>query len=253
MALQAAGCAFVVAPIPTDAGEPCARLGEFAVAVYPRVEGVHFVDGEFTSDEHRRGVLNLVIALHRLPLASAPAVRVDDFAIPRRTDLEAGLAGHAADGDGPYGSRVSNLLRRDGEAVRAALAYYDGVAARVDATERSRVITHGEPHAANTIATPNGLVLIDWDTVLVAPPERDLWGLDPGDGENLRAYADATGTAPSPDALALYRLRWDLNDIAEYVHRLRLPHPGNADDEKSWHGLASTVARLSMPGRRLDT
>ena len=25
-------------------------------------------------------------------------------------------------------------------------------------------------------------LLIDWDTALVAPPERDLWDLDPGDG-----------------------------------------------------------------------
>src|SRR5438477_6610964 len=31
VALRAAGCAFVIAPVPTDAGEPLALLGEFAV------------------------------------------------------------------------------------------------------------------------------------------------------------------------------------------------------------------------------
>jgi hypothetical protein len=41
--------------------------------------------------------------------------------------------------------------------------------------------------------------LIDWDTALVAPPERDLWSLDPGDWTVLDAYASATGVSPKPD------------------------------------------------------
>jgi hypothetical protein len=250
LSLHAAGCAFVVGPVATNAGEPLAMLGEFAVALYPRVDGEHFVGGEFATHGHRRAVLNLVIELHRQPRASAPDAFADDFTIPRRGDLEAGLAGHPGDGAGPYAGPVANLLDREGAVVHAALAHYDRLAARVDGCARPRVITHGEPHAANTIATADGLVLVDWDTVLVAPPERDLWGLDAGDGENLRAYAAATGTEPSPDALALYRLRWDLNDIAVYVHRLRQPHEGNADDEKSWLGLASTVARLATEAPR---
>lgn len=245
VALRAAGCSFVVAPIPTNTGEPLALMGEFAVALYPLIEGRHFVGGEFATEEHRRAVLDLVVALHRQPRAVAPAACEHDFAIPCRADLEAGLAGRAADGDGPYTRALALLLDRQGSAVRAALAHYDALVARVGAGARRRVITHGEPHAANTIATPDGLVLIDWDTVLVAPPERDLWSLDTGDGRILQSYADATGTEPAADALALYRLGWDLRDIAVYTRRLRRPHEGNEDDEKSWRGMRETVARLA--------
>ena len=72
--------------------------------------------------------------------------------------------------------------------------------------------------------TPGGWVLIDWDTALAAPPERDLWSLDPGDGSILDAYAGLTGVTPQSAMLDLYRLRWDIADIAADVSRFRRPH-----------------------------
>jgi aminoglycoside phosphotransferase (APT) family kinase protein len=41
------------------------------------------------------------------------------------------------------------------------------------------VLTHGEPHPGNLIQVGSRWMLVDWDTTLVAPPERDLWLLDP--------------------------------------------------------------------------
>ena len=53
---------------------------------------------------------------------------------------------------------------------------------------------------------------IDWDTALMAPPERDLWMLETGDGDATDAYTAATGTAIIPAMLDLFRIRWDLSD-----------------------------------------
>jgi aminoglycoside phosphotransferase (APT) family kinase protein len=55
------------------------------------------------------------------------------------------------------------------------------------------VLTHGEPHAANTIKTDSGLVLIDWDSALIAPRERDLWSLALEDPAILHHYASKAG------------------------------------------------------------
>ena len=88
-------------------------------------------------------------------------------------------------------------------------------------------------------------MLIDWDTALVAPPERDLWDLDPGDGSILGAYASATGVTPRPLLLDLYRLRWDLADIAADVSRFRRPHAGSIDDDESWELLSALVKQVS--------
>jgi len=245
VALRTAGCDFVVAPIPTGAAEPCAPMGDSAVALYPHIDGTSFAGGEYASEEHRRGVLDLVVALHRQLRASVPDVREEDFVIPCREDLEAGLARRPAPGTGPYTDAIVALLDQHGSVITAALARYDLLATRVAASGRPFVVTHGEPHAANTIATARGLVLIDWDTALFAPPERDLFTLDHRGGGILRAYAAATGTDASLDALRLYRLQWDLHDIAVYTRRLRAPHDGNEDDEKSWRGLQATVEDLA--------
>jgi spectinomycin phosphotransferase/16S rRNA (guanine(1405)-N(7))-methyltransferase len=42
----------------------------------------------------------------------------------------------------------------------------------------------------------------------------------------------------------VYRLRWDLADIAAYVSRFRAPHAASSDDEKSWDALRELVAGL---------
>jgi hypothetical protein len=78
------------------------------------------------------------------------------------------------------------------------------------------------------------------------PPERDLWLLDPGDGTILDAYADATGVTPLPALTQLYRLRWDVADVAVDVSRFRRSHDGSIEDDRCWELLSSLVERLTQ-------
>jgi hypothetical protein len=237
----------VVAPVPARDGEPLARVnGRFGVAVYPFVAGQSFDWGEFSSPAHRLSVLGLLVDTHTAPPAASQRALADDFTVPCRDELEAACApaGDVAD-CGPYARPVSLLVRQYAAPIQRLLARYDALVleARVQGTRT--VLTHGEPHPGNTMLTADGWMLIDWDTALVAPPERDLWDLDPGDGSILDAYANATGTSPRPCLLDLYRLRWDLADIAVDVSRFRRPHAGNIDDDKSWELLSSLIKRVS--------
>ena len=79
----------------------------------------------------------------------------------------------------------------------------------------------------------------------VAPPERDLWSLDPGDGSVHAAYTAGTGTELRPRLLELYRRRWDLADVAVGVARFRRRHVGSVEDAKSFEILGAQVAALS--------
>ncbi len=239
--LSAGGLDFVVAPIPDRDDEVVARIGEhYAVACYPLLAGRQFAWGEFRDDAHRRAAFDMIVAVHSAPVAAV--ARADDFTVAHRDEFDRALAGERVD-RGPYGEPMAELIASAADEIRAAWRCYDDLAAT--ARTADPVLTHGEPHAGNTMLTPEGWRLIDWDTALLAPPERDLWDLDPGDGSLLRDYTAVTGVTPRPDLLDLYRLRWDLTDAAEYVHRFRHPHTDSADAAESWKGLCENISRLT--------
>jgi spectinomycin phosphotransferase/16S rRNA (guanine(1405)-N(7))-methyltransferase len=145
---------------------------------------------------------------------------------------------------GPFARPAAELLAAHGAGVRRRLDRYDGLVAAARAEPPRLVLTHGEPHPGNTMRAGGGWLLIDWDTALVAPPERDLWDLDPGDGSLHAAYTAATGTLLRPELFALYRLRWDLTEIAVCVARFRESHGATADDEESWTILSDLVTAV---------
>ena len=104
------------------------------------------------------------------------------------------------------------------------------------------MITHGEPHAGNVMRTGPAHVLVDWDTVALAPRERDLWMLA-DQPDDLGAYADLTGEEIDRNALDFFRLTWDLKDIAEYLNVLRSPHDENEDTLSALEGITRSMSR----------
>lgn len=239
-ALHDAGASFVVAPIPSAGGASVVRItARYAAAVYPFVDGESFGSGEFADEGHRTAVLDMVRDVHAAPSQVVARAIADDHGVPHRDVLELALDGAAPTGTGPYAQRTADLIADHADAVRGLLARYDRLVAGAD---RGRaVLTHGEPHAGNTMRTGAGWRLIDWETALVAPPERDLWHLGP---EMQQAYAAATGVAVLPQMLELYRLRWEIADLAAGVDRFALPHDGNADDDASWTIVERIVTGL---------
>lgn len=248
LALRTVGRDFVVAPLPACDGEPLTRLGEsFAIAVYPFVTGASFDWGSYTP-EHRLAVLDLVVAVHAAPAAVRRRALVDDYAVPFRDAVFAALDGvDLGDaGLGPHARPATDLLLAHATGVRRAFGRYETLVSAAVADPPALVLTHGEPHPGNTMRTDDGWRLIDWDTALVAPPERDLWDLDPGDGTLHAAYTAATGTALRADLLDLYRLRWDLSEIGVCLAWFRGPHGTSDDDEETWAILEDLVTRTGQ-------
>jgi spectinomycin phosphotransferase len=77
-----------------------------------------------------------------------------------------------------------------------------------------------------------------------ARPERDLRWVISGDQDAAR-YSRRTGWTVNQDALALYRLRWGLDDIAEFLSEIRSPHQETADTLTSWEALQETLAAIA--------
>ncbi|WP_181727472.1 phosphotransferase [Streptomyces sp. PT12] len=242
----------VVAPLPTARGEAVLRWGErYALSVFPFVDGVAGDFGDAVPTDERGALARLLAGLHRATPA-VPDAPAHDVALAARDVVEAALDELGAPwSGGPYAEPARELLASYGAGVlRDVLAWFDALAGRVGGDGTALVITHGEPHPGNVLRAGGRRRLVDWDTVGLAPPERDLWLATAGDPAALEAYAAASGREPSAEALSLYRLRWDLDDLAEFLGEFRGPHRRTPDTELAWGGLAGAVERAvaALPG-----
>jgi spectinomycin phosphotransferase len=232
-----AGLEFVVAPLPATGGRVLRRLtGRYSLVVHPYLADCQSgQDGEFETSADRHAVLAMLVRLHSAKATRPPA---DDFEIPGRAAL---LAAMDSTGEpwqaGPYATRSRDLLARHATDLGALLAAFDELAGRVRGRDGRMVITHGEPNAANVLKTPAGFVFVDWESALLASPERDLWALAESDPGLLDAYSAATGTAIDTDALALHRMWYDLAEISSYISWFQGRHDDTADAAEGWQNL----------------
>ena len=243
--LRAFGCAFVVAPTPTRADEPLFQFGSYSVALYPFIEGRGFSFEESFGEAERDQVLAEVLALHRVPIAAIRLPETDRFVIPGLDQLDRRMH-HGNEGglNGPHAAAASQLLIDNEAEIKRLIARYRSFLAQYLSHPGSVVITHGEIHPGNVMVTSTGAVIVDWDTVLLAPPERDLWWLAQGGGSVLQAYSDASGTAPNERLIDLYGIRWDLAEIASFSAEFAGPHEDSEDSRKALGILRSVLGRL---------
>jgi len=237
-----AGLEFVVAPVASEGGAVLRRLdGRYAIRVEPFVDGSATEDGEFERPEDRRRMGTLLGRLHaaseRVP-AGLPGR--EDFALAGRAALEAALAKLETPWEsGPFAEPARKLLRANPDQLRERLYAHDRLVERMLDEPGAWVVTHGEPHSANVMREPGGgLRLVDWDTALTAPRERDLWMTLDADMAGWEEYREVMGAVSLDErALHLYRERWALAEICAYVAEFRQPHEETEDTRASWREL----------------
>jgi len=236
---------FVVAPLAAGDGRPTVRFGDrYAISVYPWLEGKSHPFGHQTGPIGRDVVLDMLIALHTVdPPAGTPHNTRPH--VGARQDLEAFLHEPADPwNEGPFGEQARALFAPHVEQLIARLDHFD----RATQPPPTRVaVTHGEPHGGNLMSVGDVVVLIDWDTVGLAAPERDLWLVDLDDAATSR-YTEATGHQPDTAILALYRERWLLDDIGHLVQFFRGHHDTDSDAYQWLRALPALLDSLPTAG-----
>jgi spectinomycin phosphotransferase len=244
---------FVVAPLADDEGVVIRRLSDrYAVRLSPLVEGASSASGSYESPDDRRRMGGVLGRLHAAT-AHVPSdlPREEDFALPSRAALVEAL--HELDRpwlSGPFGELARRLLQAGAHDVERGLQDYDVLAARVREHADAWVVTHGEPHRANVMRDRlGGVHLVDWDTTLLAPRERDLRMVLDRELTGWDEYVAVAGAASlNQEAIELYRRWWDLAEIGIYIELFRRAHERTEDTIKSWESLAEYLPR-SRPRR----
>jgi spectinomycin phosphotransferase len=240
-----AGLGFVVAPVPTRAGQVVGSMdSRHALTLFPYLDASsgHFEDP--IDDGDRAAIIDMLARLHTA-VPKGIQVPTQPLELANRQAIDQALASLGVPWTGgPYAEPGRDLLARYERPLRQAFARFDGLLDRVRAAGGPSVITHGEPHPGNLLHTRTGLCLVDWDMTALARPERDLWRVISGDQDAAR-YSQRTGWTVNQDALALYRLRWDLDDIAGMLPKIRGPHQQTPDTLMTWTELQKSLEAIT--------
>ena len=238
--LSELGVKQVVPSLPTLAGRLWASLAPYIVILYPFIEGHHGFEVNLT-DQQR---VEFGAALRRIHTADIPAsiahgVRREGFSPQWRQAAKRFLA------------QIENEELADPIAVETAallIAKRDEILGLIQRTERCAqglrtqppgfVLCHGDCHAWNLLIDDhNALYLVDWDTLIFAPKERDLMFVGSGLGgnghtlqeEEILFYQGYGQVQVDPIAIAYYRYERIIEDIAVLCEQIFLSAEGGDD------------------------
>jgi spectinomycin phosphotransferase len=249
-----AGLRFVVAPVPCGEGRVIRRLGpKYALSVYPFLAGTTFPFGPYADPGVRGQVLTMLVALHAATPIVADLVPGHEPTVGHREDLDTFLQDPSRRWlGGPFSDEAREALAGHAAGLAAVVASFDRLVEGTTQARRARVVTHGEPHPANVMSVGRGLVLIDWDTVGLGPPERDLSLVIETGGEDAKSYEAATGHHLDGAVMTLYALRWYLDDIASAVHLFSRSHGRTEDTQRWFDSLAPLLSMVDVWRDRVD-
>lgn len=230
-ALAASGLDVVCAPLPAQSGRFTVDVGVGVLSVTPWLEGRSPTEAEASEPWHVREVALALTALHR----AAPPAGLRSWTPRVGPEFADELRVRTAKPwtSGPLAEEARGALSAHEAAIRSWTGRYLELAEVACSRRDSWVPTHGEPHNDNQVMTADGVRLVDWESLALAPPERD--------------HADLLATASDllfsdPAMVELFVLDWRLSEIAEYARWFAAPHTGSDDDHTALEGLYEELA-----------
>jgi spectinomycin phosphotransferase len=226
-ALHEQGVTQVVAPLPAAGGELWASAGDYAIILYPFVEGRTGMEQGMSDAQWRAyGAVMRQVHAAAVPAELAAGMRREDFSpgwAPSLRAVDAAVAAGSLEGEERRDTAQFWTERRD--TIHHLLERAESLGRRLAASALPLVLCHADVHTNNVLLEPDGRAwLVDWDETMLAPKERDLMFVLGGgisralvserdEALFLEGYGEA---AADRLALAYYRYAWAVNDIGAY-------------------------------------
>lgn len=251
------GVRHIIPPLPARDGRFWAMLDNVTVILYPFIDGDDGYTVRLTA-AHWVALGAAVRQMHDTSLPPALAARMprETYGPRWRDTVRTLLATRLAP---PYvdalAAEAAAYLTDKQPQIEALVEETEALAARLLAQPPPAVLSHADLHAGNVLITPDGrLFIVDWDTMLLAPRERDLmvpggaqgYGRPPAEEETL-FYRGYGTLSVNPEAIRYYRGARILEDIAIAGNQL-LRQTGGEDREQEFVYLQNNF----RPGGTLE-
>jgi spectinomycin phosphotransferase len=230
----------VIPPLATKTEQLWTSLASFKAILYPYIEGRNGVEAKL-SDQQWAQFGAAIKRLHSTDIRSSitNGVPRETFSSKWRETVKSFLG------------RIENEVFEEPVAIKMALFLKSKSSEILKLVERAEnleimlqkqpldyILCHADMHGWNLMIDKKGaLYIVDWDTLIFAPKERDLmfigagiWdsGLTAAEEESL-FYQGYTQTKINQDAIAYYRFERIIQDIGDYCEYIFLSDEG-ADD-----------------------
>ena len=223
------GAQAFLAPVPTHDGELHVAVRGGCLALLPRIDGNDAFERPLDADAWRQ-LGQALRALHDAPLPEDLRRTLPQE--PFSTRSCAALRGllpqlHASGAASPV-RRLSRLLRAKHESLSWLMDRSDALARQLRRRDLPWVACHGDVHAGNVLVdSGNRLYLVDFDTLQLAPRERDLMFIGAGVAGHWQSarecawFREGYGPLqPDPTAIAFFRCERIVADLLDYCRQI---------------------------------
>jgi spectinomycin phosphotransferase len=242
--LHSLGIRQIIPALCTQTGQPWAALAPFKVILYPFVEGQNGFDKKLSEQQW----VEFGAALKRFHTADLPAVLTsgipcEDFS-PRWRELLKMFLGRIESENfkEPVAAELAAFLKTKKECMVQMVERAERFAGMLQEQPPAFILCHADIHIWNLfIDVKESLYMVDWDTLLFAPKERDLMFIGGGLGDSgttpeqeERLFYHGYGpTDINQVAISYYRYERIVEDMAVYCEQLLLSEAGGEDRKQS--------------------
>jgi spectinomycin phosphotransferase len=228
-ALLDQGIETIIAPLPTSSGElwcPLNGYDGYTIVLYPYIRGENAMIVGLSRDQWSAfGVALSVVHGSGLESRFRDQLRIEDFALPSAAKVRRWLElVHGTQFESPAANRFAAFWRAQAGEIERVLDRAESLGRSLHAKRFDLVLCHSDIHTANILVGDDGRIwLVDWDSPLIAPRERDLLfvvgsriarRVEPEDED---AFFEGYGPFEiDPEALIYYRYERIVEDIGEF-------------------------------------
>ncbi len=237
--LASRGARWLIAPLPTRSAALSTGIARFTAVLYPFVDGSPGWNINLSPEQWAQLGAGLR-ALHdaEIPPRLLDGVPRESYSPVWRDDLERRLAHLPECGAGdPIARSLVQLIEQHRPTVEHLLERAESLASVLSGRSTVRTTCHGDIHAGNILVDSDGRVcVVDWDTMIIAPKERDLMFIGGGVGGTwntqgeIDRFMDGYGSVEI-DAIALVYYRYEriVEDIAVVCSAVFDTHAARSD------------------------
>jgi spectinomycin phosphotransferase len=240
--LHRQGVPHLIAPLSTRTHTLWAKMEAFKVMVYPFIEGKNGYEVPLSETQwHEMGRAFRHLHATPIPPEFAHHLPHETYSPHWRTTLTTFLSRTDSDTfTDPITVDLFAFLAEKRTELLQMITRTEQLAEQMQSRSLPLVLCHADIHAGNALVQEDvTFYIVDWDTIRMAPRERDLmyvgaglWGnWQSADAEETFFYRGHGESDVDPVAIAYYRYERVIEDIALYCDQIL--QPDESDEERA--------------------